>query len=107
MAIPRRLFGPAALTNAAADTYTVPAARRCNVRQIHVVNTSAVDVPFTASVGADAPATRIADAKVVPAHDYIDLFFNPLELVAAEKIQAFGGTTLVLTMTIMGEEELI
>ena len=103
---PRRLYGPTALTAAAADTYTVPAGRRALIRQIHVVTTSALDVPFTCSVGADAVGTREASAKVVPANDFIDLYVY-LTLEAAEKIQAFAGTTAVLILTLMGEEELI
>lgn len=97
----KRLYGPAALTGAAADLYTVPAGRVALIRQIHVENGTAAPINFTCSVGADAAGTRLADAKPVPANDFIDLYVY-LTLAAAEKIQGLGAA---LAITIMGEED--
>lgn len=100
----KRLYGPAQLTNAAADLYTVPAGRKALVRHIHVQNPTGGAVSVTLSVGADAAATRIFDARSIAAGDSLD-FFCYLPLAAAEKIQGFGSTTLVLTIEISGDED--
>lgn len=97
----KRLSGPSALTGAAVIQYTVPAGRKALVRQIHVENGTAAPINFTCSVGVDAAGTRLADAKPVPANDFIDMYLY-LPLAAAEDIRAFGN---VLTMTTMGDED--
>lgn len=103
---PKRLSGPSALTAAAVTQYTVPAARRALIRQIHVENNTAGPINFTCSVGVDAAGTRLADAKVIPANDFLDLYVY-LTLEAAEVFQAFGSVLNALVLTLMGEEELI
>lgn len=104
--IPKRLFGPAQLTNATGTKYTVPANTKTIVRHIHVSNPSGSSVNFTLSVGADAAATREWDAFPIAAGAAID-FWTYLVLEAAEIIAAFGSTTLVLVLTINGDEKVL
>jgi len=101
--IPKRLFGPAQLTNAAATKYTVPANRRAILRHIRISNPSGNAVNLTLSIGADTAATRIFDAFPIGANSEKDHFcYHVLE--ATEIIQAFGSTTLVLVLVINGDE---
>jgi hypothetical protein len=60
-------------------------------------------VTFTLSIGADAAGTRLFGALSIPANSERS-FWGPYTLVAAEIIQALGGTTNILTLTIDGEE---
>lgn len=99
----KRLFGPAALTNATATKYTVGAGLSAIVRHIHLSNPSVAAIPVTISVGADAAGTRIFDAFSLAAGATYD-YFCYLPLAAAEIIAAFAGTTAVVVMTIAGEE---
>lgn len=101
--LPKRLAGPAQITNAAATKYTVPASTQTIVRHIHVSNTSAGAVNFTMSIGADAAGTRLYDAFPIAASSVLDAFCYYV-LVAAEVIQAFGSTTNILVLTIDGDE---
>jgi len=106
MALPKRLQGPAQLAAAAATVYTVPAGRISVIRNIHIVNGTAGDLTFTASIGADAAGTRIFAAQMVNAEDSFDSF-APFVLVAGEVVQAYASAAASLTMTIDGEEELV
>lgn len=99
----KRLYGPAQLTNAAADTYVVPAGRSALVRHIHISNPSGGTVNLSASVGADAAAVRLFDLFPIAANSVYD-WYGYLPLAAAEKIQAFASTTLVLVIEIAGDE---
>jgi hypothetical protein len=99
---PTRLNGPALVTNAAATKYTVPAVTKTVLRHIHCQNPSASAVPFTLSIGTDAAATRIFDAFPIGAGQVLDHFcYYPIE--AAEIVQAFAGTTNILTLTLSGD----
>lgn len=106
---PKRLAGPALVTNAAATKYTVPAATKTIVRHIHVQNPSGSPVTFTLSIGADAAGTRLIDAFSIPAAgagvtaSVIDWYCYYV-IEAAEIIQAFAGTNNILTLTIDGDE---
>ena len=100
----RRLFGPAALTNAAATKYTVPAGLRGIIRHVRITNPSGAPVNVTVSVGADAAGVRLLDAVPFAAGAEKDYYWY-LTLAAAEIIQAFASTTGVVIMTINGEEE--
>ncbi len=100
---PKRLAGPAQLSNAASTKYTVPGATTTVVRHIHVQNPSASAVDFTLSIGSNAAGTRLFDGLPIPA-DSERSFWGPYTLVAAEIIQAVAGTTNILTLTIDGEE---
>jgi hypothetical protein len=106
MAIPKRLYGPAALAAAAATVYTVPAGRLAVLRNIHVVNGTAGDLTFTASIGLDAAGTRIFAVETVSAESSFDSF-APFVLNAGEVLQAYASAAASLTITIDGEEELV
>lgn len=100
---PKRLAGPAQVSNAAATKYTVPSTTKTIVRHIHVSNTSAGAVNFTMSIGTDATGTRIFDAYPVAASTVLDHFCYYI-VDAAEIIQAFGSVNNQLTLTIDGDE---
>lgn len=103
----KRLAGPALLSGAAATVYTVPAGKKALVRQIHLYNNDAGTIAVTVSVGADAAGTRLLDAYALASKTGYDLWLAPMSMDAAEIIQAFGGTTLKINITIMGDEEAI
>lgn len=70
---PRRVHGPAQVSNVAATKYTVPTGVKAWTRHIHIQNPSGSPVTFTMSIGADAAGTRIFDAYSIPAgttYDY-------------------------------------
>lgn len=106
---PKRLHGPAQVSNAAATKYTVPASTKTIVRHIHVQNPSGSPVTFTLSIGADAAAVRLFDAFSIPAAaagvtaSVFDHFCYYV-VDAAEVIQALAGTNNILTLTISGDE---
>lgn len=100
---PKRLAGPAQVSNAAATKYTVPASTKTQVRHIHVQNPSGSAVTFTLSIGADAAGVRIFDAYSIAANSILD-HFGIYVLDATEVIQAFAGTNNILTLTIDGDE---
>lgn len=102
---PKRLFGPAQLTNAAATKYTCPAGTKAIIRHIHVENPGA-GVTLTMSIGADAAGTRIYDALPIPAgsQGLVPYPFVNFVLEAAEILQAFASVTLQLVVTIDGDE---
>lgn len=106
---PKRLAGPATVSNAAATKYTVPALTKTIIRHIHVQNPSGSPVTFTLSIGADAAGTRIIDAFSIPAAaagvtaSVVDWFCYYV-VDAAEIVQAFAGTNAVLTLVLNGDE---
>jgi len=106
---PKRLAGPAQVSNAAATKYTVPAATKTVVRHVHIQNPSGSAVTFTMSIGSDAAGTRITDAFSIPAAaagvtgNVVD-WYPYYILEAAETIQAFAGTNNILVLTINGDE---
>lgn len=106
---PKRLAGPAQVSNAAATKYTVPASTKTVVRHIHVQNPSGSAVTFTLSIGSDAVGVRLFDAFSIPAAaagvtaSVIDHWCYYV-LDVAEIIQAFAGTNNVLTLTLDGDE---
>ena len=102
--VSKRFNGPAALTGAAATKYTCPANRTARVRHIHVSNPTAGALLLTMSIGADAAGTRIFDVFSVAGGSVYD-HFGIYVLQAAEIIQAFGGTALILTID--GDEEVL
>jgi hypothetical protein len=99
---PIRAHGPAQVSNAAATKYTVPAASKFVLRNIHIQNPSASPVDFTMSIGADAAATRIYDGYSIAADSVLDVWVY-LVLEATEIIQAFAGTNNILTLTLDGD----
>lgn len=106
---PKRLFGPAQLTNAAATKYTVPSATKTIVRHIHVQNPDAAAHSYTISIGSDAAGTRIYDSFQIPAAgtgvtDSTRDHFPYYVLETTEIIQAFADVSAKLVMTIDGDE---
>lgn len=100
---PKRLAGPAQVTNSAATKYTVPGATTTVVRSIHVQNPSGSPVDFTMSIGTDVDYARIYDGLAIPA-DSERTFWCYHVLEAGEILQAFAGTNNILTLTINGDE---
>jgi hypothetical protein len=98
-----RMSGPTVLTNAAVTKYTTPAGTVAVIQHIHVSNPSASPVTFTMSIGSDAAATRIYDGYTIGAGQVLDTFAKYV-LQPAEIVQAFGGTTNILTFTLDGQE---
>jgi len=100
--IPTRFHGPAQVSNAATTKLTVAASELNVIKHIHISNPSGSPVTFTASIGADAAATRVFDAFSIPATSTYDLYPYWV-LAAAEIFQALAGTNNVLVLTINGE----
>lgn len=106
---PKRLHGPALVSNAAATKYTVPALTKTILRHVYVYNPSASPVTFTLSIGADAAATRLIDAFSIPAAaagvstNVIDRWLYQV-LDVGEIVQAFAGTNNILVMDLNGDE---
>lgn len=100
---PKRLAGPATVSNAAATKYTVPGATTAVIRQIWVQNPSGSAVTFTCSIGADAAGTRLTDAYSIPANSLFPIHTYWV-MAATEIFQALAGTNAILTLTIFGDE---
>lgn len=100
---PKRLAGPALVSNAAATKYTVPGSTTAVIRHIHISNPSGSPVDFTLSIGTDAAGTRLFDGYPIPTDSIVTLHCYHV-MAAAEIIQAFAGTNNVLTLTISGDE---
>ena len=98
---PKRLHGPALVTNSAATKYTTPASTKTIIRHIHIQNPGAA-ITFTLSIGADAAAVRLFDAVSIPTGPYDHFCYYVLE--ATEIIQALASVTNQLTLTIDGDE---
>ena len=104
--IATRFHGPAQVSNAAATKFTVAANEKNIVRHIHVQNPSASPVTFTASIGADAAATRLFDALSISANSIFDHFCYYV-MEETEIFQALAGTNNVLVLTIDGERSVL
>lgn len=100
--IPNRFAGPALVTGAAATKFTAPAKAISILKHIHVQNPSGAPVNFTMSIGADAAGTRIFDALPIAAGGYLSPMVH-FVLQAGEIIQAWAGTTNILTLTLDGD----
>jgi hypothetical protein len=106
MGRPKRLHGPAQVSNTAATKYTVPAGVRTVIRHIHISNPSGAAVDFTLSIGTDAAAVRLFDGYPIAADSVLDHWAYYV-VEPTEVIQAFAGTTNILTLTIDADESLI
>lgn len=98
-----RLSGPSLLTNAAVTRYTVPAGTVTILQHLHVSNPSAAFATFTMSIGTDAAGVRVYDAYAIGPGQVLDAFCKYV-LNAGEIVQAFAGTTNILTLTLDGQE---
>lgn len=104
--ISTRFHGPAQVSNAATTKFTVAANEKYMLRHIHIQNPSASAVTFTASITADAAATRLFDAYSIGAGQTLDHFcFYVMD--AGEIFQAFAGTNNILVLTIDGERSVL
>jgi len=106
---PKRLYGPALVATGPATVYTVPAATKTIIRQIHVSNPSGAPVTLTVSVGADAAGTRLWSAYSIPAAaagvtDSVRDIFMYLVMEAAEILTLSAGTNNILDIVITGDE---
>lgn len=104
--IATRFTGPAQVSNAATTKFTVAANEKNIVRHIHVENPSGAPVTWTASIGADAAATRIFDAFSIAAGSVFDHFCYYI-LEEGEIFQSFAGTNNILTLTIDGDRSVL
>jgi hypothetical protein len=98
----KRLAGPTALGTTATTVYTVPGSTVTILRGIHVANTTAGALGFTASIGSDAAGTRLWSAQSVPANGSLD--WSGFQVMStADVLQAYGSAT-GLTLTVSGVE---
>jgi len=100
---PKRLHGPAQVSNSAATKYTVPASTKTIIRHIHVYNPGSGTATLTMSIGADAAAVRLFDAYPVLEDVPLDHWCYYV-VDAAEIVQALSGTNNQLVLTIDGDE---
>jgi hypothetical protein len=98
-----RLAGPLQLAAAAATIYTVPALTTTVIRMIHLSNPTTADKTVTISIGADAAATRILDAYVIPAGSVFSYPCN-FTMTAAEILQAFCSSATSVVVVVNGIE---
>lgn len=110
--IPKRLYGPALVATGPTTVYTVPAATKTIIRQIHVSNPSASAVTLTLSIGADATGTRLFSAFSIPAaapgvlNSVQDFFWYQI-MEAAEILTLSAGTNNILNIVINGDENVL
>jgi hypothetical protein len=107
--IPKRLYGPAQIATGPTTVYTVPALTKTVIRQIHISNPSASPVTVTASIGADAAATRFLATYSIPAAaagvtDSVRDIFLYFVMDAAEILTLSAGTNNILVVVITGDE---
>jgi hypothetical protein len=100
---PKRLHGPAQVSNAAATKYTTPANTKTVLREIGISNPSGSAVDFTLSIGTDAAAVRLFDGLSIAADSKQTIFVYEV-LEETEIIQAFAGTNNILVLTLNGDE---
>jgi len=100
----KRLYGPALLTNAAADTYVTPASTQAKLKHFHFFNEDAVSRTITVSIGVDAAGTRLFMSFPIASKSPYDWYPYAI-LQAAEKIQAYADAASQVTMTIFGTEK--
>jgi hypothetical protein len=100
---PRRVFGPALLTAAAATKYTVGSGLAARLVHVHVFNEDSAPHSFTISIGADAAGTEIYKTFPIAALAPFD-WYPYLPMAAGEIVQAYADLTNVLNMFIGAEE---
>jgi hypothetical protein len=105
---PKRLFGPAQLTNTTATKYTVPSSTKAIIREIHLSNPGAV-ITLTMSIGSDAAGVRMFDGYSIPAAaagQPASVRIIPVYwvLTAAEIIAAHASVGSQLVLTLFGDE---
>lgn len=101
---PKRLSGPAQLSNTSATVYTVPAATKTILRHIQVFNPDTVQHTLFLSIGADAAGVRIYDGFVIAAGQPLDVW-GYYVLETTEIIAAHADAAAHLVMTLNGDEK--
>jgi hypothetical protein len=106
----KRLFGPAQVATGPATVFTAPALTKVRLKFLMVNNPSASPVTISASIGADAAATRFWDAYSIPAKaagvtDSFRSYFVDIVLEPGEILQLSAGTNNILTVVGTGEQE--
>lgn len=105
----KRLYGPAQVATGPSTVYTVPAATKAIIRQVHISNPSASPVTLTLSIGADGVTTRLFSTFSIPAaaagvSNSVQDFFWYQIMTAAEILTLSAGTNNILVIVINGEE---
>lgn len=109
---PKRLAGPAQVSNTPTTKYTTPASTMTIIRNIHISNASGSPATITISIGADAAGTRIFDAFSIapaggatPSSAAVVDYWCYYVLAATETIQAYStNSNNALVLTIDGDE---
>lgn len=108
---PKRLFGPLALTltlttnifnDASALLYSI-------IRQIHIVNKTGSAATFSLWLGAtggNAAGTELFTGYSVAANSSFDWYCN-LRMASTDFLVGGAGTTTALTITGMGEQQVV
>ena len=105
---PKRLAGPAHLSNSAANILSPTSGITAVIKHIHLVNKTAGAVTATLYLGAtggSSSGTEILEGKSIAAHDYLDLFFSPgLRLSDTEYLTGLASAATSIAATVMGEQ---
>ena|SRR3990167_11045543 len=96
-----RLAGPTQLGTGAATVYTVPGATTAIIRSLLVCNTTANQVKFTVSIGADAAGTRVFFERAIAPRETFE-YHGFIVLTAAGTLQAYADTASAATLTVSG-----
>jgi hypothetical protein len=109
---PKRIAGPAFLSNAAANIYTPSASTIYTlIRQIHLVNVTTAPVQITLYIGAtggSAAGTEIAKLVTIAADSYVDLFWpNGLFMASTDFLTGLAGSASAVTITVSGDQSVV
>ncbi len=103
----RRLYGPAYLTNAAANVYNQSSALLyTNIKQLHLVNVTASAATFTLYIGATGGSTggtEIAKLINIPADAEYNMYFSNLYLASTDFLTGLASASSTITITVLGE----
>lgn len=109
----RRIAGPAAISNSAANIYTPPASTIITyIYQIHVVNRTAAAAQFTlyiGATGASASGTEVTGTShsVAGASEF-DMFFpSGLPLKSTDFLTGVASAASTLVITVIGEDKTV
>lgn len=107
MAVIKKLYGPAALTNVYTTDIYVPASALIYdiIRHIHIVNKTGVAVTFRIFLGAtggNAAGTELFYDKIILAYDTYD-YYCALKLTSTTFLVGGASAATSLSITIEGE----
>lgn len=105
--IPKRLFGPLALTTTlTTNVYNPASGLVVVVRQLHIVNKTAGAVTLSlwlGATGANAAGTELFSALSIPANQTYD-WWTYLVMTNSDFLVGGAGTTTALSITGMGDQ---